>query len=53
MIDDQALNEARRKMDRFQRSRGLMEDDAPSKIEALKAEIKRLKQTITSGKKPL
>jgi integrase len=44
MIDDEALEEARRKMDAFQRLRGLMTEDASKRIEVLEAEIRRLKR---------
>ncbi|MCC7154074.1 MAG: hypothetical protein IT161_05825, partial [Bryobacterales bacterium] len=37
MIDDEALEEARRKMDLFQKSRGLIGDDSESRIDLLKA----------------
>lgn len=53
MIDDEALEEARRKMDLFQRSLGLMADDSESRIELLKAEIRRLEELRTGGKTPL
>jgi len=53
MIDDEALEEARRKMDLFQKSRGLIGDDSESRIDLLKAEIRRLEELRSSGKTPL
>jgi integrase len=47
MIDDEALEDARRKMDPFQPVRGLMTDDAATKrIESLEAQIRRLKREL-------
>jgi hypothetical protein len=40
-------------MDLFQRSRGLMADDSESRIELLKAEIRRLEELRSGGKTPL
>jgi hypothetical protein len=53
MIDDEALEEARRKMDLFQKSRGLIGDDSESRIDLLRAEIRRLEELRSSGKTPL
>ena len=52
MIDDEALEEARRKMDAFQRVRALMTEDASKRIEVLEAEIRRLKETFRGGRMP-
>jgi hypothetical protein len=47
MIDDEALEDARRKMDAFQTSRGLIGAADPLKqIEELRAEIHRLEQAL-------
>lgn len=53
MIDDEALEEARRKMDLFQKSRGLIGDDSESRIDLLKAQIRRLEELRSGGKTPL
>ncbi len=53
MIDDEALEDARRKMDAFQAGRGLIgAADPVDRIEELRAEIKRLEQTSASRKTP-
>jgi integrase len=46
MIDDEALEDARRKMDSFQSGRGLVgATDAVKRIEELRAEIRRLEES--------
>ena len=40
-------------MELFQKSRGLMADDSESRIDLLKAEIRRLEELRSSGKTPL
>lgn len=47
MIDDEALEQARQKMEAFQRQRGLIDDDPAIKIEVLRAEIRRLEDIAT------
>ena len=46
MIDDEAVEDARRKMDAFQAGRGLIDaTDAAKRIEELRAELYRLEQS--------
>jgi integrase-like protein len=46
MIDDEALEDARRKMDSFQSGRGLVDEtDTVKRIEELRAEIRRLEES--------
>jgi hypothetical protein len=46
MIDDEALEDARRKMEAFQTGRGLIDTADPAKrIEELRAEIERLEKS--------
>jgi hypothetical protein len=50
MIDDEALEDARRRMDAFQRQRGLLGgDDRATRIQNLKDELRRLEDP---GDKP-
>ena len=42
MIDDEAIEDARKKMEAFQKQRGLLSDDRASRLAELKAEIERL-----------
>lgn len=42
MIDDEALDDARMKMEEFQRSRGLLQEDRASRLAELRAEIRRI-----------
>jgi integrase len=52
MIDDEALEEARRRMDAFQRRRGLMDSAEPAKrIEELRAEIQQLKKLTSASRR--
>jgi hypothetical protein len=53
LIDDEALDQARRKMDLFQKSRGLMADNSESRIDLLKAEIRRLEEIRAGRETPL
>jgi len=48
MIDDEALEEARRKMYAFQRQRGLVTEDRDSRIALLEDELKRLRASVNS-----
>jgi integrase len=53
MIDDEAVEDARRKMDAFQTGRGLIgATDAAKRIEELRAEIHRLEQSTLLPKVP-
>jgi len=53
MIDDEAIEVARRKMDAFQRDRGLLSGSEPRKrIAALKAEIESL-EALLKNRKPV
>ena len=42
MIDDEVLENARRKMETFQKHRGLLSEDRAARPTELKAEIRRL-----------
>lgn len=46
MIDDEALDDARRKMEAFQKERGLLTSDPASQLEQLRAEIQRLEAEL-------
>jgi hypothetical protein len=46
MIDDEALDDARRKMEDFQKARGLMPQDRAARLAELKAELQRLESQI-------
>ena len=53
MIDDEAVEDARRKMDAFQAGRGLIgATDAAKRIEELREEIHRLEQSTFLPKVP-
>ncbi len=46
MIDDEALDDARRKMEVFQKDRGLLADDPASQLDRLRAEVQRLEAEL-------
>ena len=53
MIDDEAVEDARRKMDAFQSGRGLIgATDAAKRIEELRTEIQRLEQSTLFPRVP-
>jgi len=52
MIDDEALEDARRKMDAFQKQQGLLTIDPAARLQALRAELRQLEESIEK-KKPV
>lgn len=46
MIDDEALDDARRKMEVFQKQRGLLETNPAARIAALKKEVRLLEEGL-------
>jgi len=42
MIDDEAIEDARKKMESFQTQRGLLKEDRAARLAELRAEIQRL-----------
>jgi hypothetical protein len=45
MIDDEAIEDARKKMETFQTQRGLLTEDRAARLAELKAEIQRLESS--------
>lgn len=49
MIDDEALDEARRRMESFQKERGLVRNNPAAELRRLKAEVRRLEEQLATS----